>query len=160
MFYISDIPQLSYIILEDGDIVKITGPFEEPLGPYTHFYQNKDTRELDNDFGLLGYRIKPNDYRSLNLFNCLRSIQNRDAQITLEHFVRIALNIEDHFIGIRENEFVDGIEKFKLGNIDLENVVDIYCNRKYIDCEPVLFPRYIPHIPYVVVTERFFQYLN
>jgi hypothetical protein len=135
------------ITLEDGDVVSIWGPFHIKGLSYTHIYQNNDTRELDERFELEGDSLSQGDKR-LD-YRC--DIVNSNVQDALSYWVRMAQGVNGNFVGFREDEIKEEIEKTKAIYINLEEALRFshngsrpYLRRKMIEGHSVLFPRNLP----------------
>ena len=103
-------PELEEIIevkLPDGDRVEVLGPIEDTQAGYTlHLYRNKDTRALDEKFGLNGEPI-PEDFvksiDSIYLTIGQADLGNVQVSSTLAYFVNAAY-VAGWFAGMREED--------------------------------------------------------
>lgn len=145
---------INIIRLEDCDKVKILYLSKNPSA-YTRLYQNEDTRTLDMIFGMDGSVIQRGDMRLRDLIKCTQpySLGNKEVESTLEYFVEIAEVVIGNFLGVREDELREHMERLP----GLANLLDIeaslyhkdegrgpYLIRKKIEGYDVLFPRKLP----------------
>lgn len=150
----SDIPELKMVILPDGDIVEIHGPYEDPTSAYTYYYQNRDTRELDEKFEMDGEPFFIGDPRYNLLLRSTEfcSLGKSEVETTLRYFIQVARRV-GLFVGFREDE----VKKEMRRSPELANRLDLgesinykdgtqgpYLVRKIIDNKAVLFPRNLP----------------
>lgn len=140
------------VTLSDGDEVEIHGPFEDPTSCYTHLYQNKDTRALDERFGMDGKPIPEGDSREHFLQKCagICSLGKTEVESTLRYFVQVAKNVTGNFIGFREDELRAQMERSPqlASRLYLDKSLrhqgrsqGPYLIRKEVEGQQVLFPR-------------------
>ena len=138
--------------LSDGDILTIHGPAK---CIYTHFYQNGDTRALDQLFGMDEKPIPKGDIRLYELAKSVGpcSLGKTEVEDTLEYFVKIAARM-GVFCGLREEEVQQQIGLVPiLGGYHISlNYTDggqgPYLIRKEVEGYPVLFPRNLPKLTF------------
>ena len=143
------------VTLADGDKVEISGPFEDPTSCYTHFYQNNDTRALDERFAMDGNPIPEGDPREHFLLKCadMSSLGKVQVESTLRYFVRIA-RLTGNFVGFREDEIKAQMKRSQHGlanelYLDLslsyqDGTQGPYLVRKEVEGHQVLLPRNLP----------------
>lgn len=102
----------------DGDEVAVY-KINNPESLYSAVYQNKDTRTLDERFGLTGKPVGPDSetgrYLRLAVGGC--SLGKTEVEYVLRAFVIIAMK-NGHFLGFPEEELKQNIKKGKIKMFD------------------------------------------
>ncbi len=145
------------IIEVEGDpiiIFEIGKIYPESL--YSVTYQNKDTRVLDERFGLTGQTVSHDSYTShyLKLSTGSCSLGDTHVEMMLRHFAILA-GQAGNFIGIKEEELKQHLKLGKLKHLseyNLEKALEYqdwmnkgvtYLQRLSVEGSNVLFPKNI-----------------
>lgn len=144
----------------EGRIVKVKGDeinvydIKNPKRWYSAVYQNKDTKELDERFGLTGDSVKKGSEieKYLNLSTAHCSLGKTEVEYLLRYFAHLAKQA-GNFVGILEKELREHLRKGDLGQAYGEGYINLaleykdymrkgatYLKRIKVERKNILFP--------------------